>query len=288
MGGRAAQWLVVAALGCACGRTPVLLFGQGRADSDDDGPDADDDDDAPAPSCEQVDILFVIDDSPSMGDNQRKLIENYAVFVEGVTALAESRANIHVGVVTTDAYEHNGVGCQDLGDLVVKTGGWGSSEAVCGPYAEGGHYMTDADDLDATFRCAAQVGTMGATFEQPMQAAIEAIGGGDSGPHDCNDGFVRDDAMMVIVFVTDEDGEMDPALAFEALVAARSSNGLVVVTLANLPGGDCKLGDHAEIADRLTELTEMFDFGFLGSVCAPDYRDVFTSAVDVVADACAG
>ncbi len=286
MGCGAARWLVVAALGSACGRSPVLVFDQAHS-GDDRAGDDDDDDDAPAPSCDAVDILFVIDNSPSMGDNQRKLIENYEVFVAGVTALADSRASIHLGVVTTDAYEHNGAGCQGLGDLVVKTGGWGSSEAVCGPYAEGAHYMTDADDLDETFRCAAQVGTMGETFEQPMRAAIEAIGGGDSGPRECNEGFVRDGAMMVIVFVTDEDGELDPMLAHEALVAARSSSGIVVVTLANLPGGDCKLGDHAQIADRLTELTELFTFGFLGSVCAPDYRDVFTQAVDVVADACA-
>ena len=282
MGGNAAWWLAIAALACACGRSPVLLFDDAGA-----GSLEDDDDDEPAPSCDAVDILFVIDDSPSMGDNQRKLVENYGVFVEGVTALADSRASIHLGVVTTDGYEHNATDCQGLGDLVTKTGGWNSSEAVCGPYAEGGNYMTDADDLDAAFRCAAQVGTTGNTFEQPMSAAIEAITGGTSGPRECNEGFVRDDAMMVIVFVTDEDGEMDPAPAHEALVEARSSNGIVVVTLANLPDGDCKLGNHAAIADKLTAFTEMFTFGFLAPVCAADYRDVFTSAVDVVADACA-
>jgi hypothetical protein len=96
--------------------------------------------------------------------------------------------------------------------------------------------------------------------------------------------------MLVIVFVTDEDGELDPGHAFEELMEARGWNesGVVVVTLANLPDGDCNLGGHASIADDLAELTEMFTFGFLGPVCAEDYTEVFARAVDVVADACAG
>ena len=274
-------------LASACGRSPVLLVEYAAGGGLDDG--GEDDDDAAGPTCEEVDVLFVIDDSPSMGDNQRKLVENYDVFVDGMTSLVESRASVHLGVVTTDAYTHNIAGCQELGDLVVKTGGHGSSESMCGPYAAGGHFISDADDVDTAFKCAAQVGTTGATFEQSMGAAIRAIGGGDHGPSECNAGFVRDGAMLVVVFVTDEDGELDPSVAYEALMEARSwkESGVVMVTLANLPGGDCMLGNHAEVADDLVELTEMFTFGFLAPVCAEDYREVFAQAVDVVADACA-
>jgi hypothetical protein len=277
---------VVAALAPACGRSPVLLVEHAGAGLLDDGAD----DDAPAPSCEEVDVLFVIDDSPSMGDNQRKLVENYDVFLDGMTALVESRASVHLGVVATDLYSHNIAGCRELGDLVVNTGGHGSSDMACGPYANGNHFISEADDVDTAFKCAAQVGTAGATFEQSMGAAIHAIGGGDDGPSECNAGFVRDGAMLVIVFVTDEDGELDPELAFEALMEARGwyERGVVVVTLANLPDGDCRLSNHAEIADDLVELTEMFTFGFLAPVCADDYSEVFAQAVGVVADACGG
>jgi hypothetical protein len=277
------RWLVALAVS-GCGRSPVLLVAQAGADIDEAG----DDSDAPAPSCEQVDVLFVIDNSPSMGDNQRKLAENYDVFVDGVTSLFETRASVHLGVVTTDRYEHNAEDCQGLGDLVVQTGGYGSSDETCGPYAAGASYITEADDVDAAFKCAAKVGTTGFTTERPMTAAVQAIGGGPEPAGECNEGFVREDAMLVIVFVTDEDGEYDAQVTYDALMEARSwnANGVVVVTLANLPGGDCQLGSHAAIATELTELTEMFQYGFLGPVCAKDYTEVFREAVDVVADAC--
>jgi hypothetical protein len=275
------RWVGLVALVSACGRSPLLV-----AAADDEGPAPQD---FPPTSCEEVDILFVIDDSPSMGDNQRKLVENYDVFVEGVTSIAESRARVHLGVVTTDKYAYNVTGCQELGDLVVQTGGHGSSDAMCGPYADGGNYMTDADDIDTAFRCAAKVGTTGATHERPMEAAINAIGGGIEGTSACNQGFVRDGAMLVVVFVTDEDGELDPNIAYEAMMEARGWNegGIVVATLANLPEGECSLSNHAEVAADLVALTELFPFGFLGSVCADDYREVFAQAVSVVADACA-
>ncbi|HET6582409.1 MAG TPA: hypothetical protein VFG69_03155 [Nannocystaceae bacterium] len=278
---------VLVLAGPGCGRSPVLLAAQAGAHLDD---DADDDDDAPAPTCDEVDVLFVIDDSPSMGDNQRKLAENYDVFVDGVTALVDNRTDVHLGVVTTDAYSHNVAGCRDLGDLVVQTGGYGSSDETCGPYAAGTNYITDADDVDAAFTCAARVGTSGATLEQPMTAAARAIGVESGAAGECNEGFVREDAMLVIVFVTDEDGEHEAELAYDRLMEARSGNenSVVVVTLANLPGGDCPLGNHAAIANELAALTEMFEFGFAGPVCAKDYTDVFRQAVDVVAAACSG
>lgn len=270
-----------------CGRSPVLFAEQAGVDIDD---EAGDDRDAPPPTCEEVDVLFVIDDSPSMGDNQRKLAENYDVFVDGVTALVANRTSVHLGVVTTDAYSHNVDGCTNLGDLVVQTGGYGSSDETCGPYAAGANYITDADDVDAAFKCAAKVGTAGSTLERPMTAAAQAIGGGPNPAGDCNDGFVRENAMLVIVFVTDEDGESDADLAYERIMDARAGNdsSIVVVTLANLPGGDCPLGNHASVAYNLNGMTEMFPFGFTGPVCAKDYTDVFRQAVDVVANACSG
>ncbi|MCA9712609.1 MAG: hypothetical protein KDK70_42670, partial [Myxococcales bacterium] len=209
----------------------------------------------PDTSCNAIDFLFVVDDSGSTADEQSSLIAAFPAFVSGIESTLGQVDSLHVGVVTTDAYFPNAAGCSVLGGLVVETGGPSSSNAICGPYVEGFNFMTEQDDLASTFSCAAQVGTGGSGVERPMDAMRAAIGPGLGMPGACNEQFLRPEALLVIVIVTDEwDGPNDPEVPGSAgtpadwyadVVAAKGgvAEHVVVLSMINYVGGPCPPSD---------------------------------------------
>ncbi|MEM6996588.1 MAG: hypothetical protein AAF721_39155 [Myxococcota bacterium] len=262
-------------------------------------PDAPDFDTA----CRKVDFLFVIDNSGSMFTVQQALVANFPVFIDGIQSTLDSVMSYQVGVVTSDEYTPNVAGCNALSSLVVQTGGSQSSNMACGPYAEGNNYMTEADDLAATFACAAQVGTSGDAFELPMTAVEEAVTRADGGPGQCNDGFIRDDALLVIVIITDEaDGPGDPDGAqgvnssagtpdswYQTVVDSKMGipENVVVLSLINYAGGACPPGSATTDGQNIADFTELFGAnGFLGGICEPDFGPIFAEAVGVIDEAC--
>lgn len=262
-----------------CGRGPFWYFGD---DEEEDGEAIAD--------CDRADFLFVVDDSPSMQVYQRRLVDSFGVFMDGVERVVREGTDLHVGVITTDAYYGNPWPCEVPGGLVTATTGANSSWGVCGPYAEGANYMTEADDLEAAFACAANVGTLGADQEMPLQSLVAAVDPRSSAA-ECNAGFSRSDALLTVVILTDETdsspgSELSYANDLADLEGGRSS--VVVVTLTgedpscmNDPySGDCYHG-------RLRRFTDRFEYGFVGAIDG-DYGEVFDEAVDLVATACAG
>ena len=145
---------------------------------------------------------------------------------------------------------------------------------------------------------------------QTLQAALSAE---LNGPDGCNEGFLRDDALLVIVIISDEedDHELDGCLQtaqpgsdgeppewFAGVAAAKAGleENIVVLSLIGPPGPDpamcpvldkCSGGiEGAEVADRITQFTEMFTHGFVGRVCEPSYADFFHEAVAQIQTAC--
>jgi hypothetical protein len=262
--------------------------------------------------CERVDLLFVIDNSGSMADEQSNLVNSVPSFISEIQTQLADAESYHIGVITTDEYEFND-GCNEEGALVTATGGSDSSDAVCGPYADGHNYMTENDDLDVTFTCAALVGTDGDGDERPMQTLKAALSPNMNGPGDCNEGFLRDDALLVIVIITDEEDDHEedgclqsahpgssdgPPQWFQGVVAAKSGveENIVVLALVGPPGPDpapCPLLDKcvggvegAEVAERVVSFTTMFTNGFVGRICEPSYEVFFSEAVGVISTAC--
>ncbi len=237
--------------------------------------------------CTKVDFLFTIDNSGSMGGDQANLLANFPAFIGGIQQVLETVDEYQVGVVTTDTYNNNIAGCNGLSSLVVQTGGGNSSNSVCGPYADGFNFMTEADDLASTFSCAAQVGTSGSGSERQMQATVEAVQRVEGGAGQCNEGYLDEDSLLIIVIITDEsdsDSPGNPVQWFDDVVAARSGieENVVVVSLINTPGGNC----GSDIADGISAFTNMFTNGFEADVCTPDYGPAFQQAIDLIEDAC--
>lgn len=154
-------------------------------------------------------------------------------------------------------------------------------------------YMTDQQpDLPGTFECAALVGAGGDGNERPMEAMMQAVSA-ETSAGGCHEGFVRDDAILVVTFISDEEDEGStgmPASWKQALVDAKNGNEDAIVVLgllgdSGVAGGVCN-GDQAEDAPKLRTFAESFAHGAWGSVCSASYTSFFEDAVSVIDTTC--
>ncbi len=125
-----------------------------------------------------VDILLVVDNSCSMGDEQAALATNFASFI---SSAQQSSGNWHIGVITTDVMS-------DRGRLV---------QTATNP-----RYLTpNTVNVATLFSQKVQLGTGGSGIEQPFQSMALAL----TSPAltGANAGFVRPDAALAVVVVTD-------------------------------------------------------------------------------------
>ena len=186
------------------------------------------------PDKVQTDILFVIDDSGSMAANQANLVANLGVFIDTLAA-SPVQNDFRIGVTNTSVEEYDAStiyaggpfrsgpfprgailavaqgagGAVTPGDFVYdlaaypQSGGWG------------GNRILDAGvtSLQQDFKANVQVGTYGASKEQPFRAARRAL---VDRLADTNAGFLRPGARLAVFFLTDEDdcsGDHSAAIA---------------------------------------------------------------------------
>lgn len=257
--------------------------------------------DSPMPmadECTKVDILFAIDNSGSMAGEQANLIAAFPGFVAGIQEALAFAESYHIGVVTSDSYNPNEAGCQGIGDLVTQTGGSDSSGQACGPYTSGFRWFDDTEpDLASTFACAAQVGTDGSGDEEQVHGVLRATDAMRNLPGACNDGFLRDDALLVVVLITDEeDAEQcipilgcdggtpaNPGEWFTRLVTNKFNveTNIVMLSLVGLPGSSC-----ADNAGRIQDFASRFTNHAEGEICSGNYAEFFTEAISQIDTAC--
>lgn len=271
----------------------------------------------PMQGCQKIDFLFVIDSSESMKDHQEDLVASFPGFAAAMQD-AVAAQDWHVMVVDTDG-QWNGSDCAnacaslgtcpdepafdcgtpppELCDITIGGGmvapyGEGASNADCGladaRYIDAGH-----PDLPGAFACVAQVGVDGSSAERTAEALVRAVSPELVAPGACNEGFLRDDAILVVTIITDEpddDSEGDAAAWYDAVVAAKNDDDTAVVMLGLLPDGDAPapVCDNPIPAPRLAALLEAFPTSTRASVCEPDYSPFFSAAVEVIADTCEG
>jgi hypothetical protein len=267
--------------------------------------------------CEKIDFLFVIDSSGSMDDNQANLI---ASFPGLVTAMMENvpADDWHVMVIDSDG-QWGGTdcanGCMTLGfcpdepsfpcdvpppqlcDISLGAGqvapmGEAASNEDCALTGDARYIQAGEPDLLDAFSCIAKVGVDGSDAERPMDALVRALGPDLGEAGGCNEGFVRDDAILVITIITDEPDEHslgDPADWADAVIAAKGGVPEAAVVLGLLPDGDLAMplcGAEAVPATRLSEFLQLFESSSRASVCEPDYSPFFLDAVSVISEAC--
>lgn len=177
----------------------------------------------PAVGNRDLDILFVVDDSGTMADKQARLATSFPSFINRLQAIPGGLPNLHLGVVSTDlgSSTENGIGptvgavgaggCANTGDAGNLTI---NGASVLGTFASdidngGGRTQNFTGDLATVFGQMARLGATGCGFEQPLSAMRAAL---DNNPN--NNGFIRSQANLAVVFLTDEDdcSAKDPAL----------------------------------------------------------------------------
>lgn len=268
--------------------------------------------------CEAIDFLFVIDNSGSMGDNQTNLVSSFPGFILAIQdAVGDAAEDVNVMVSRTDAnwggscpglcvgfgfcpaYPPFPCGqgapteCDDVfGAGVTYPIGDDASNKDC-MFTGGKRYITSVEpNLPQAFSCAAKVGTSGASDERPVGAMVAALSDSNLGQGGCNEGFVRDDAILAVIFITDEEDSSSqgtPAGWYANLVAAKGgdASAIAMVGLINdtdQPDPVCPMESQDPV--RIRTLIDMFPNSQRGSVCAPDYSPVLADAVQLIKDTC--
>ena len=180
-----------------------------------------------------------------------------------------------------------------IGAGVTFPGGSDSSARRCELAA--GRYIT-ADDPDpvAAFLCVAKVGSQGA-YPRAADAMVAALSwpllGTHGYPPGCNQGFLRDDALLVVTLISDlyEVDSSGPAEAWrDALMEAKHEDGeafqLLVITTDVDVGGLC--GPYQGDINRLRTFVDIVPHGKIGSICAKSYGQFFGEAVAEVINRC--
>lgn len=268
--------------------------------NDDEGPGTADDGGMDS-GCNKIDVILAVDASSSM---QAELDSLFETFLEVKTILAndvgEGIEDFHIGVMNAcnnPPYLHN----------------WGAGHADC-EFPPGQNWLESADPmLDQRFECVVDIPYQDEALEgnggdnggynnspdycedgpdedeQPALAAAAAIQPGVTQ----NAGMVRDDAILLVVAITDEDEALadvgSPAQIHDLFMQVKGEGEIVFLGIG---GTDCASAyDGGNVADS-TELAEVAsEFGSHGlfrTMCSGQgsdpIRDAFQEALTTVVD----
>ncbi|MDX2088917.1 MAG: hypothetical protein SFX73_13755 [Kofleriaceae bacterium] len=182
----------------------------GRGDDgggDDDGsnnPDTPDAGMVAAGKCSKMDILFVVDDSGSMAEEQGNLASNFpqfATLLSNYTNAEGQHIDFRVAVTTTGRTITYTIQSGPISLPTTEEGDNGAFREGCGVSRR---WLEPTDtNLGSALSCRAGVGTSGPGYEMPLLMSKFALA--DRVSDGTNAGFLRQDALLGIVYLTDED-----------------------------------------------------------------------------------
>ncbi|PCC69876.1 hypothetical protein SAMN02745121_08188 [Nannocystis exedens] len=269
--------------------------------------------DGPPPGCKgKVDLLFTISSHPTMEIKQARLKASFPGFI---ATLESAFADFDYHIMSSNTSGFWGypscVGCKDVcadlpeypcgtspepcdsirGAGVTYPLGEHASNERC-ELASGLRYITAGQPmLEEAFTCVASMGINGAdgVAETTMLALADEL----DGPGGCNEGFLRDDALLVVVAIQDTYDEGSEGTAEDwrdALVEAKGGDAdavvlLVISTDIDDPVGLC--GYDPGVEHELRTWTELMQPNALfGSICAEGYSDYFAAAAEMIKSQC--
>ncbi|WP_434419238.1 hypothetical protein [Nannocystis pusilla] len=259
----------------------------------------------------KIDFLFVISRHEFMHAVQAQLVDAVPKFLDTIqTKFADF--DYHVMVVKGDPLWGNAscdeecpgpfsqhclsadeYPCEMVGKVPECETTWGAGAVFnAGSYtpnkpceiADGRRYLTrDTPNLSESFACIAQVGTTGGDLIG--EALVHAVSPGLNGAGGCNEGFLRDDALLVVTLVTstaDYSSDGTPAEWAQAVIGAKDGDeeAVVLFSIASKYGGECKT------YDTLCQFRELFPYMHSIGAGDPDYGPGFDVATDLVETAC--
>jgi hypothetical protein len=275
----------------------------------------------------KVDILFVISRLGTMVTEQTQLLASFPGFIDTIGHELEG-FDVHILTANPDGLwpgkyvcETGDGACKDYfpncgptaedyqcgvyPDLVTEcdevlgagltfnTGG-SATNKLCDLHGGHRYIVGDEPNMAGAFECIAKVGTSGG--DPPMgDAMIAAISPELNGPGGCNEGFLRDDALLVVVLITDthdtESNSYDKS-QYDAIVAAKGDPSAVVM-LAVVPNapGEFEPADACDYEGGTSygifeDLLARFPYAVFGDTCTLTFAPFFDEAVGKISEAC--
>jgi hypothetical protein len=162
-----------------------------------------------------LDILFMVDDSSSMKPLQNKLTANFPAFMEVLKNLPGGLPNVHIAVVSSSM----GAGRNPMISHCAPGGDRGLFHAApvgdtCGKgsLAPGQSFIVNVNgmtnytgDISDVFSCIARLGDDGCGFEHQFESVLRALGADGAPPPPENAGFLRPNAYLAVILITNED-----------------------------------------------------------------------------------
>ncbi|HVU51180.1 MAG TPA: hypothetical protein VHL80_10865 [Polyangia bacterium] len=166
-----------------------------------------------------VDVLFMLDNSSNMTINQQMLARAFSSYTGLLEALPGGLPNLHLGIVSSSL----GAGRETTIDHCAPGGDQGILQARPADMTPGGpctraglnpgqSFIANVDgqtnytgDLADVFSCLALLGDGGCGFEHQLASVMRALGADGAAAPAQNAGFLRPDAYLQIVLLTDED-----------------------------------------------------------------------------------
>jgi len=209
-----------------------------------------------------VDILLVVDDSGSMQDEQTKLSAGFEEFVE---YFEFADVDYHIGVITTDMDAG-----QDSGKLQ------GDPRWI----------EPSTPDRATAFANNVQVGIQGSGNERGLDAARVALG--QEMLNGYNAGFIREEAYLSLIFVSDEeDSSWEPVANYiNFFWSVKGNREREAFNASALVGAD-EAGDAADCGDlsslytgaraayRYVDVAHQTE-GVVRSICEEDFTPIIT------------
>lgn len=247
----------------------------------------------PPKGCTHLDVLFVVDGSFSMDEEQRALRGTggeppvFKGFTDALLERLEDLEDIRVGVISSAP-----------GDTILHTHA-DQPELLPGPDTDCGlppdqpWVVAPSPDFETQFACLAGTDAMSATDETTALNAAQALVAPE------NEGFLRDDSIVFVVMLTDEDtqGFTDTRVSIrERILAAVGDrlDRLVVLGISGDPGvyemplSKCwgPYGD-ATPGRRLGSIVRSFrDRGLMQDICQESLALTFDNVLEDVVHAC--
>lgn len=211
-----------------------------------------------------VDILWVIDNSGSMANKRDRLAKSFDQFIRTLTT---EQVSFHIGVTTTD---------------MTKTGAGFSGQLIASPTV----ITNTTPNPVAAFTDHVTMPPSRVEDEQGLAAGLAAVT--EPLASGANAGFLRPNANLAIIVVSDEDDHSlgDPAYfarRFRALKGVGNEDTVTYSAVAgDLPDGCVAPGDQnllwgkAKAGKRYKKVTDL-THGIFASICAADFNDTLTT-----------
>lgn len=206
----------------------------------------------------EVDVLWVVDDSCSMSEEQGKLAENFPNFIK---FFLDSGLDWHIGLVSTDTEDD------------AKNGKLQGA---------GGYRYIDAATPNpvAVFAQASAMGIGGSASERGLLAAQRAISQPTPAIQQANRNFIREDAALHIIVISDEEDQSLPRVGspeFITFLRNLKDDADTPVTFSSIVGPKpmgCANADTNAVAGSIYINVTNKVGGVFSSICEDDWTPV--------------